>query len=174
LRLGLLDDLDVGAVGGLGPNRAFAVGPEAKLRFARYVATREPGQPGFHAALILGLGIGSADFPTSAAPGGPIPRHPFIAPYQGLTASGGIELIHMYTGLRLAESETLGNGIKDLTLYPVLAFGVELRPVRALAIFAETDLAGGITTADGHDSAVLFYPSAGVSVAFDLFTAVGP
>jgi hypothetical protein len=168
LRVGLFEDLDVGLVGGLGPEHTWLVGPELKWRFAEMVATHEEGKPGFHAALIAGLGVGSSEFRYGSVDGS-APRHVFLAPYQGLTASGGIELIQMYTGLRLAESETLGNDVSDLTLYPVLNFGVELRPFKALAFFAETDLAGGLTTADLHDSAVLFYPSAGFSLRFDLF-----
>jgi hypothetical protein len=170
LRLGLFEDLDVGLVGALGPEKTLLLGPEVKWRFAEMIATREQGKPGFHAALIAGLGVGSTEFRYGGVAGS-APRHVYLAPYQGITASGGIELIQMYTGVRLAESETLGNGVADLTLYPVLEFGVELRPVEALAIFAETDLAGGFTTADYHDSGVLFYPSAGVSLRFDLFVS---
>jgi hypothetical protein len=170
LRLGVTENLDVGLVGGLGPERAFVVGPEAKWRFARFTGTKAEGSPGFHAALIAGMGIGSAELRYGAPVGGAPPRHPFLAPYQGLTASGGIPLIQMYTGLRLAESETLGNAVRDLTLYPVLAFGIQLRPLPALTLFAEADLVGGITTRDKRDSAVMFYPSAGASLSFDLWT----
>jgi hypothetical protein len=170
LRLGLADDLDVGLVGGLGPERAFVLGPEVKWRFARFTGTKAEGEPGFHAAVIAGVGVGSAELRYPVAIDGARTRHPYLAPYQGLTASGGIPLVQMYAGLRLAESETLGNAVSDLTLYPVLAFGVQLRPLGGLTLFVETDLAGGITTVDASDSAVLFYPSAGASFTFDLWT----
>lgn len=169
LRLGLADDLDVGVVGALGPERAFVVGPEAKWRFARFTGTKAEGEPGFHAALIVGMGVGAADLRYGGQPGEPPPRHAFVAPYQGVTASGGIPLVQMYVGLRLAESETLGNAVSDLTLYPVLAFGVQLRPLDGLTLFAEADLIGGVTTVDSQDSAVIFYPSAGASFTFDLW-----
>jgi hypothetical protein len=172
LRLGLFEDLDVGLVGAMGPEQTLLLGPELKWRFANMIATREEGKPGFHVALIAGLGVGSTRFRYGSVDGW-TPRHVYLAPYQGITASGGIELIQMYTGLKLAESETLGNQVADLTLYPVLLFGVELRPIEALAFFAETDLAGGLTTADVHDSAVLFYPSAGMTLRFDLFVPKG-
>ena len=73
----------------------------------------------------------------------------------------------MFTGLRLAGSETFGNGVTDLTLYPVLAFGVRVNPSRTIGIYAEGDLAGGITTRDPNDTAILGFVSAGVSVTFE-------
>jgi hypothetical protein len=161
LRFGLGDSLDLGLVGGYGPEHAFVAGPELKLRFAHLSPSRAADAPTFDAALIAGLGIGAADYRYGGS------RHVFIAPYQGITASGGIPLLQMFVGIRLAESETLGNDVSDLTLYPVLAFGVQVRPSPGLTLYAETDLAGGITTADTGDSATLFYPSIGASYTFD-------
>jgi hypothetical protein len=54
---------------------------------------------------------------------------------------------------------------EDLTLYPTLAFGVELR-VDALRFFVEGDLAAGYTVVDASDSAILGYATAGMSVTF--------
>jgi hypothetical protein len=164
LRFGLGDALDVGLAGGYGPERAFVAGPELKWRFAHLSPSRAPDAPSFAAALIGGVGVGVADYRYG---GDPRPRHVFLAPYQGLTASGGVPLVQMFVGLRLAESETLGNDVGDLTLYPVLAFGVQVRPLPRLTLYAETDLAGGITTADTGDSAILFYPTVGASITFD-------
>jgi hypothetical protein len=164
LRFGLGDSLDLGLVGGYGPEHAFIAGPELKLRFAHLSPSRAADAPTFDAALIAGLGIGAADYRYGS---GAAPRHVFVAPYQGLTASGGIPLLQMFVGLRLAESETLGNDVNDLTLYPVLAFGVQVRPSPGFTLYAETDLAGGITTADTGDSALLFYPTIGASFTFD-------
>ena len=161
LRYGLSDALDVGLAGGYGPERTFVVGPEIKWRFAHLSPSKAADAPAFDAALIAGLGVGAASYRYGHG------RHVFLAPYQGLTASGGVPLLQMFVGLRLAESETLGNDVGDLTLYPVLAFGVQMRPTPALTLYAETDLAGGITTADTGDSALLFYPTLGASFRFD-------
>lgn len=161
-RFGLGDTLDVGVAGGYGPERTFVVGPELKWRFAHLSPSRAADAPAFDAALIAGLGVGAANYRYDTG------RHLFLAPYQGITASGGVPLLQMFVGLRLAESETLGNGVGDLTLYPVLAFGVQVRPAERLTIYAETDLAGGITTADTADSALLFYPTLGASFRFDM------
>ena len=95
------------------------------------------------------------------------PRHVFLAPYTGVTASGGVELVQMFTGLRFAASQTFGSGVDDLTLYPVLAFGVQVRPSRALTFYAEGDAAVGITTHGLSDTALLGCPSIGVSVLPD-------
>ena len=38
----------------------------------------------------------------------------------GVLSSGGIRFVQMFLGLRLAASETLSNGERDLTLYPTL------------------------------------------------------
>ena len=164
LRFGLGNELDVGLAGGYGPEHAFVAGPELKWRFAHLSPRRAADAPVFDAALIAGLGIGAADYRYGS---GSSPRHVFMAPYQGITASGGIPLLQMFVGLRLAESETLGNNVSDLTLYPVLAFGVQVRPAVGFTLYAETDLAGGITTADTGDSALLFYPTIGASFTFD-------
>jgi hypothetical protein len=164
LRIGVGENLDVGLVGGVGPQRGFVAGPELKWRFARFAPDAAPGAPSFNAALISGLGVGSAVYPYENMSA---PRHVFIAPYTGVLASGGIEVVQMFVGLRFAASETLGNDVTDLTLYPVLAFGVQLRPTRSVAFFLEGDLAAGITTYDTNDTAVIAYPSAGVAVTFD-------
>lgn len=70
----------------------------------------------------------------------------------------------MYTGFRFAASETIGDGHGDLTLFPSLSFGVQLKPTPSVAFFAEGVLAGGITTTDLGDSALIVYPSAGLTV----------
>jgi hypothetical protein len=165
LRLGLGENLDLGIVGGVGPQRSFVAGPELKWRFAHLApAGAGPGAPRFNAALISGVGVGSAQYPYEDMPP---PRHLYVAPYTGVLASGGIEVVQMLVGLRFAASETFGNSVTDLTLYPVLAFGVQLRPSRAFSLFAEGDLAGGITTRDSNDTAVIGYVTAGLSYTFD-------
>ena len=164
LRLGLSDLLDVGLVGAAGPHSAYLAGPEVKLRIVHLADSDREGGPSFDAAWISGFAVGSALFPDE---GTPAPRHTYLAPYTGVLGSGGIRLVQMFLGLRLAASETLGNGERDLTWYPTLAFGVQLRPTRLLTFFAEADLAGGITTADTGYSAVIIYPNFGLSVAFD-------
>jgi hypothetical protein len=180
LRLGVADDVDVGLVGGLGPERAFVLAPELKLRLEHLTMEEADGKPGFHVALTSGLGVGSATYryttsgcdaagpclrtvPNGEAP----PRHLFLAPYTGLSASGGIELVQMFVGLRLAASETLGNGIQDLTLFPALAFGVQLHPSRLFGLYAEGDVAGAITTHRTNDSGLMGYATAGVSFTAD-------
>ena len=164
LRAAVGDNVDVGLVSGIGPQRSFILGPELKWRFARFAPDARPGGPSFNAGLISGIGVGTAEYPYESMSA---PRHVFIAPYTGVLASGGVEVVQMFTGLRVAASETLGNNVRDLTIYPVLAFGVQLRPTRAVTFFLEGDLAGGITTHDINDTAVIVYPSLGLSVAFD-------
>jgi hypothetical protein len=166
LRYGLAPDIDLGLVGGVGPQGTIEAGPELKWRFARMAPDGAVGAPGFHAALISGVALGSSRFRYDLGTA-PEPRHVFLAPYTGVTASGGVELVQMFTGLRFAASETFGSGVDDLTLYPVLAFGVQLRPTRALTFYAEGDAAVGITTHDLSDTAMLGYPSVGMSVTFD-------
>ncbi len=163
LRLGLGDVVEVGLVGAVGPHSAYLGGPELKLRVV-HLGDPEAKGPSFDAAWISGFGVGSALFPEE---GSPAPRYTFLAPYTGVLGSGGIRFVKMFLGLRLAASETIGNGESDLTLYPTLAFGVQLRPTRILTFFAEADLAAAITTADTNYSAVIIYPNFGLSVAFD-------
>lgn len=158
------DNVDVGLVTGIGPERSLVIGPELKWRFARFAPDARPGGPSFNAGLISGIGVGTADYPYESMSA---PRHVFVAPYTGVLASGGVEVVQMFTGVRVAVSETFGNNVGDLTIYPVLAFGVQLRPTPAVTFFVEGDLAGGITTHDLNDAAVIVYPSAGVSIAFD-------
>jgi hypothetical protein len=167
LRFGLVQDLDVGLVGGIGPDRAFVVGPELKWRFAHLRPEDVEGGPAFHSALVSGIGIGAADHRYRADDGEPDPRYVFVAPYTGVLASGGTQTVQMFSGLRVAASESLGNEITDLTIYPVLAFGVLLHPHRAWTVWAEGDLASGITTRDIDDSAVIVYPSVGVTLTLD-------
>ena len=166
LRYGMAPDLDIGVVGGVGPQGTVEAGPELKWRFARLAPDNAVGAPGFHAALISGLAAGTSRFRYDLG-SGPEPRHFFLAPYTGVTASGGVELVQMFTGLRFAASETFGSGVDDLTLYPVLSFGVQLRPTHALTFYAEGDAAVGITTHDLSDTAMLGYPSIGMSITFD-------
>jgi hypothetical protein len=163
VRVAVGDDLDVGLVGGMGPESTIVGGPEVKWRFAHLAPSDVAGAPGFHAAIISGLGIGAADYRY-----GPEPRrHVYLAPYSGVIASGGVRVVQMFTGLRLAASETLDNGRGDLTLYPVLAFGVQLRPDPVLTFYAEGNLAGGITTTDVSDTAIMGSVTGGISVTFD-------
>jgi hypothetical protein len=164
LRAAVGDNVDVGLVTGFGPERSFILGPELKWRFARFAPDARPGGPSFNAGLISGIGVGTADYPYESMSA---PRHVFVAPYTGVLASGGVEVVQMFTGLRVGASETLGNGVGDLTIYPVLAFGVQIRPSPGVTVFLEGDLAGGITTHDINDTAVIVYPSLGVSFAFD-------
>jgi hypothetical protein len=164
LRLGLSDTLEVGLVGAAGPHSAYVAGPELKLRVVHLADPEEKDGSSFDAAWISGLGVGSALFPDG---GTPARRYTYLAPYTGVLGSGGIRFVQMFLGFRLAASETLGNGESDLTLYPTLAFGVQVRPTRILTLFAEADLAGAITTANTDYSAVMVYPNFGLSVAFD-------
>lgn len=164
LRLGLSDALEVGLVGAAGPHSAYVAGPEVKLRLMHLTDPEADAASSFDAAWISGFGVGSALFPDESTP---TRRYTYLAPYTGVLSSGGIRFVQMFLGLRLAASETLGNGEKDLTLYPTLAFGVQLRPTRILTFFAEADLAGAITTANTDYSAVIIYPNFGLSVAFD-------
>jgi hypothetical protein len=164
LRLGIGDHWDMGVVGAAGPQGAYVAGPELKWRFAHLAETETEGAPSFNAAWISGFAVGSALYPHEYTPA---PRHFFLAPYTGLLASGGIRVVQMFVGLRLAASETLGNHEMDLTLYPVLAFGVQFRPTHLLTFVAESDLAGGFTTHDMRDSAIIGFLSIGASVAFD-------
>jgi hypothetical protein len=166
VRYGFAPDLDISLVGGAGPQGTIEAGPELKWRFARLAPDSAVGAPGFHAALISGIAAGDSRFRYDLS-NNPEPRHFFLAPYTGVTASGGVELVQMFTGLRFAASETFGTGVDDLTLYPVLAFGVELRPTRMLTFYAEGDAAVGITTHDLSDTAMLGYPSVGMSLTFD-------
>lgn len=167
LRLGVGQDIDLGLVGGLGPDRAFVVGPELKWRFAHLRTDDVDGGPAFHAALISGLGIGAARHRYVAAEGEPDPSYLFLAPYTGVLASGGTPGVQMFSGVRFAASESFGNDITDLTLYPVLAFGALVHPHPSWTLWAEGDLATGLTTHDFGDTGVILYPSAGVTVTFD-------
>jgi hypothetical protein len=173
LRLGLFDSIDVGLVGGYGPQSTFVAGPELKWRFAHVAPEGDPDGPAFHAAWVSGLGIGTSD---DYDPDDPDVRetHLFMAPYTGVVGSGGVHAAQMFAGFRFAASETFGNELQDLTLYPILTFGFQFRPAEAWTIYAETDLAGGLTTYDFDDSALLFYPSAGLSFSFDAPWARAP
>jgi hypothetical protein len=164
LRLGLTDVLDVGLVGAVGPHSAYVAGPELKLRIVHLTDPAVTASPSFDAAWVSGFGVGSALFPEESTPA---QRHTYLAPYTGVLGSGGVPFVQTFLGFRIAASETLGNGKSDLTFYPTLAFGVQLRPTRVLTVFAEADLAGAITTADAGYSAVILYPNLGLSVAFD-------
>lgn len=178
MRVGVSSDVDVGLVSGAGPDRTYVISPEVKWRFAQLAMPSEKGSPGFHAALVSGIGFGSAEYryDGNCSGNGCIhmvgaaerkPRYGFIAPYSGLIASGGVKVVQMYVGLRLAASETLGNGITDLTFYPVLAYGVILKPDPLLGVYAEGDVAGGITMQDTGDSALIGYATVGVSLTFE-------
>jgi hypothetical protein len=160
LRAGVSEDLDLGLVGGAGPERAFVVGPEAKWRFFRFSPPGVEGSPGFHAAWVSGVGVGALELRQESQ------RRPFVAPYSGVLASGGIEVVQMFVGLRLAASEVIGNAEDDLTIYPMLGFGVQVKPTESLTWYAEGTLAGGITTHDTGDTALLVYPSTGLSLSF--------
>ena len=178
VRVGVSNDVDVGLVSGAGPDRTYVLSPEIKWRFAQLAMPSEKGSPGFHAAVISGLGIGSAEYRYDnncagngclhmIGAGEPRPRHSFVAPYTGLIASGGVNAVQMYVGLRLAASETLGNGITDLTLYPVLAYGIMLKPDPLLGVYAEGDVAGGITVQDTGNSALIGFATVGLSLTLD-------
>lgn len=163
-RYGLTDNVDVGLVGGSGPVDTFVLSPEVKWRFAHVHPQAAPGGPSFNGALISGLGLGRSNAACDSEECGD-ERWFFMAPYGGVLASGGIEVVQMFTGLRLAASR--GFEVNDLTFYPLLSFGVQVRPVRAIAIFAEGTVGGGITASDFDDSALLAYPSVGVWLYLD-------
>ena len=76
------------------------------------------------------------------------------------------EEVQMFVGLRLAGSEVVGNVQDDLTLYPILGFGVQVKPTERLTWYAEGTIAGGFTMHDTGDSALLVYPSTGLSLKF--------
>lgn len=163
LRRGILPNVDLGLVGGVGPQSTFVVGPEFKWRFGHLAAPDVDG-PAFHAAWTTGLGVGASnDYDKNS---GEETRDVFLAPYTGVLGSGGIREVQMFVGFRFAASDTFFDETDDLTLYPVLQFGLLLRPTRAITFFVESDLAGGLTTVDFGDSALMFYPSAGVSFAW--------
>lgn len=164
-RVGLGQDVDLGLVNGYGPRKGFVLGPELKWRFAHLTATEVASPPAFHAAWISGTAFGAANFSLDEGEKGT--RRGFVAPYTGLLASGGIQAIQLYTGFRVAASETVGDGHGDLTLFPALSFGAQARPATFLSFFAEGVLAGGFTTRDFGDSAIIAYPSAGVTVHVD-------
>jgi hypothetical protein len=164
LRYGLAEDLDVGLVVGQGPLSTTVIGPETKWRLVHLAPAHTEGSPGFHAAWISGCGVGSSLYPYEAEEGQPSPRHIYLAPYTGLLGSGGIDLVQMFSGLRVAASETLGNQRDDLTIYPTLAFGVVLVPLPWLKVHAEADLAAGVTMADVDDTGILAYPSVGITI----------
>jgi hypothetical protein len=161
LRAGLSNDLDLGLVGAVGPERAFVAGPEVKWRFAHFSPPGERGSPGFHAAWVSGVGVGALELRGEAQ------RRAFVAPYSGVLASGGIEVVQMFVGLRFAVSEVLGNAQDDLTLYPMLGFGVQVKPTARLTWYAEGTVASGITVHDTGDTALLVYPSTGLTLTFD-------
>lgn len=171
VRFGVTDDLDVGLVGGLGPDRTIIAGPEVKWRFARLVESAIEGAPAFHASVVSGVGLGSSTFRYGGYGVDAGSSHIYVAPYTGLLVSGGIQLIQMYSGFRVAASQTLDASRADLTIYPVLAFGVEVRPERFYHLFVEGDLAGGYTTQNANDAAILGYAVGGVSMTFDLAPA---
>jgi hypothetical protein len=161
LRLGTSDNVDVSALGALGPEHTTMLGGELKWRFAHFAPAQSEGNPGFHAANVTGIGVGALDLQQNAG------RHAFIAPYTGLLVSGGIEAIEMFVGLRVAASEVIGNDQNDLTVYPMLGYGVLVRPTGPLALHAEAVVAAGITTEDTGDTALLVYPSVGATLTFD-------
>jgi hypothetical protein len=163
LRRGMGADVDLGMVGGVGPQRSFVVGPEFKWRFA-HVAAPEADGPAFHAAWVTGMGVGASDHYDPGATS--VSRDVFLAPYTGLIGSGGVQAAQMYVGFRFAMSDQLFSAHGDLTLYPVLQFGFLARPAPNWSLFLETDLAGGLTTADFGDSALIFFPTAGLSYSF--------
>jgi hypothetical protein len=166
LRYGLSDDVDVGLVGGVGPDTTVVAGPEIKWRFARLAEGPGEDAPAFHASCVSGVGLGSSIFRygTSGLQAGT--RHLYIAPYTGVLVSGGVPLVQMFGGLRFAASQTLDASRVDLTLYPVLPFGVEVRPEQSVRFFVEADLAGGYTTQTSNGSAILGYVTGGMSVTF--------
>jgi hypothetical protein len=163
LRRGMGANVDLGIVGGVGPQRGFVVGPEFKWRFAHLAAPEADG-PAFHAAWVSGLGVGASDHYDPGATN--VSRDVFLAPYTGIIGSGGVQAAQMYVGFRFAASDNFFNHHDDLTLYPALQFGFLAKPTPDWSLFIETDLAGGLTTQDFGDSALIFYPTLGISYSF--------
>jgi hypothetical protein len=79
--------------------------------------------------------------------------------------AAGAALLSLSTACRVGLSSN--QPAHDLTLYPILQFGFLANPSKSWSLFIETDLAGGLTTQDFGDSALIFYPTAGVSYSFD-------
>jgi hypothetical protein len=163
VRRGIHPNVDLGLVGGIGPQSTFVVGPEFKWRFG-HLASPDVDGPAFHAAWVTGLGVGASnDYDVNSNDES---RDIFFAPYTGVLGSGGIREVQMFVGFRFAASDTFFDQTSDLTLYPTLQFGLLLRPARAWTLYLESDLAGGLTTEDFGDSALMIYPCAGVSFAW--------
>jgi hypothetical protein len=165
VRAGISENWDVGVVGGAGPDSTFVASPEVKWRFAQ-LHDDDPEGAAFHASLVSGLGFGVTTFRYGAYDVQDHTQHAYIAPYTGVLVSGGISALQMFSGLRFAASQTLGTMRTDLTLYPVLAFGVEVRPDPVFHVFVETDVAGGLTASDFGHSGILGSITAGASVTF--------
>jgi hypothetical protein len=159
VRYGLIDNVDVGVVGAVGPMSTLVVSPEVKWRFAHLVDGSGDDAPAFHASLVSGVGFGTSLIQYSE-------NRAYVAPYTGLLVSAGIPVVQMFTGLRVAVSETLGD-LPDLTVYPVLAFGVQCNPTRSVRLFVEGDLGAAYTSQATEDSAILGYAVGGASVTFD-------
>jgi|GEM_PF-3715125 len=180
-RFGISPNVDIGLAGGYGPRQTFLLGPELKWRFSRVAPTGKKSMPGFQAAWVTGAGVGSSLMrwdPTLCDDGsanicmenesdGEVgPRRTYVAPYTGLLVSAGTETTQLYTGVRFGMSEVLGNRLTDLTLYPSLGFGAQLRLSRFMAVFAETDFGGALTTTEFGDSGVFTYFGGGFTVSF--------
>lgn len=179
-RLGVAEDFDVSLVSAVGHRATWVVGPEFKWRFSHVAPGGASNMPGFQAAWITGVGVGSAalrydvdrcdDPPSSPSSCMMIPedepwaRHPYAAPYTGVLVSAGTRTTQLFTGARFAFSEVFGNRIYDFTLYPTLGFGGQLRPWKRVAFHAETDFGGAIVTNDFADTGVFFYFAGGVTV----------
>jgi hypothetical protein len=182
-RFGLSQNVDLGLVGGLGPRKTFVAGPELKWRFSRVAPEGAESMPGFQAAWINGVGVGSAGLrydvdrcdETISEPAScmmipddePWARSLYVAPYTGLLVSAGTNVTQLYTGARFALSEALGNDLFDMTLYPSLGFGGQLRPTENLAFYAETDFGAALPTTDFGDTGVIAYFALGATLIFD-------
>lgn len=180
MRIGLSENVDLGVVSALGPRGTWVAGPELKWRFSRVAPLGARGMPGFQAAWINGIGVGSAalrydagrcEEPISAPSpcmmipdGEPWVHRPYAAPYTGILVSAGTDTTQLYTGARLAVSEVIDNRLFDLTIYPSLGFGGQLRPWRQLAFHAESNFGAALTASDFADSGLMVYFGTGVTV----------
>ena len=88
--IGEPQDIDIGAVGGFGPESTFVFGPEMKWRFAHVAPSEDEDAPAFHAALLSGIGLGAADYRYAM-----IPVYVLGAAMAGLALLGALRMVSL-------------------------------------------------------------------------------